>query len=203
MNRKANDDNEKKMRSELIENQQLQQESVKQMQKELMEAIQKQHEQAAIQASQQEEELSKKYESYITQAKQSEELTRTNQNLSETISNVEERNRQLTQKVNSVKIYQRVFKHALSMQCKFCTVFFPGETFIDHVKQCTKDNTGQRSLFFKIPLLVQIANTRMVQDEHDHRTYTDYVVKVKFNGQQWQISQRYKAFCSLHDSLLN
>jgi len=42
----------------------------------------------------------------------------------------------------------------------------------------------------------------MVQDELDNRTYTEYVIKVKFNGQQWTINQKYKAFCSLHDSLL-
>ena len=107
---------------------------------------------------------------------------RTNQKLSETISNIEERNRQLNAKVNSVKIYQRVFKHAVAMQCKFCSVFFPGETFIDHVKQCTKDSAGQRSIFFKIPLQVSITTARMVQDELDHRTYTEYVIKVKFNG---------------------
>lgn len=81
---------------------------------------------------------------------------RTNQKLSETISNIEERNRVLTQKVNSVKIYQRVIKHALAMQCKFCNAFFPAEIFIDHVKQCTKDSAGHRTIFFKIPLVVQI-----------------------------------------------
>lgn len=75
------------------ESHQAQQESVKQMQKELMDAISKQQEQASLKASQQEEEMTKKYESYVNQAKQGEDLMRTNQNLSETISNVEERNR--------------------------------------------------------------------------------------------------------------
>ena len=163
------------------------------MQKELMDAIQQQKVQASHQASQHDEELAKKQE----------DLMRTNQSLSQTISNVEERNRLLSQKVNSVKIYQRVFKHAISMQCKFCNIFFPAEVFIDHVKTCTKDNAGQRSIFFKIPLTLQIISTRMVQDEIDHRTYTNYVLKVKFNGQSWNINQKYKAFCSLHDSLIN
>ena len=45
--------------------------------------------------------------------------------------------------------------------------------------------------------------TRMVEDDTDHRTYTEYVIKVKFNGQQWTINQKYRAFCSLHDSLIN
>ena len=62
---------------------------------------------------------------------------------------------------------------------------------------------NQRTIFFKIPLTVSIATARMVQDEVDHRTYTEYVVKVKFNGQSWTINQKYKAFCSLHDSLLS
>jgi len=44
----------------------------------------------------QEAEIARKYEGYVQQAKQGEELMRTNQNLSETIQNVEERNRQLT-----------------------------------------------------------------------------------------------------------
>ena len=69
------------------------------------------------------------------------------------------------------------------MQCKFCNVFFPAESFIDHVKTCTKDSSGSRSVFFKIPLSVAIIQTRMVEDDNDHRTYTEYVIKVKFNGQ--------------------
>ena len=190
-------------REELLLSSQQQQESVQQMQRQLMEAIQKTQEQASQQAEQAEHQIAKKYETYVAQAKHGEELMRANQNLSDTIAKVEERNRQLTQKVNSVKIYQRVFKHAISMQCKFCNIFFPGEIFIDHVKTCTKDSAGQRSLFFKIPLQVQIASTKMVQDEVDNRTYTNYVIKVKFNGQSWNISQKYKAFCSLHESLIN
>ena len=87
---------------------------------------------------------------------------KTNQILSETLSGVENRNAMLSQKVNAVKIYQRVFKHALSMQCKFCNVFFPSETFIDHVKSCTKESAGNRSHFFKIPLTLSIVSTNMV-----------------------------------------
>ena len=52
----------------------------------------------------------KNYEDFLSVARQSDELLRTTQNLSETISNVEERNRRLTQKVNSNKIYQKLFK---------------------------------------------------------------------------------------------
>ena len=100
-----------------------------------MEAIQKQQAQTDEAAKQKrgiDEETSKKME----------DLMKTNQSLSETISNVEERNRQLQTKVSTVKIYQRVFKHAISMQCKFCNIFFPAEVFIDHVKTCTKDCAG-------------------------------------------------------------
>ena len=93
------------------------------------------------------------------------ELMATNKTLSETIAQVEERNKQLTQKVSTVKIYQRVFKHSVSMQCKFCHVFYPAESFIEHVKTCTKDSNGGRSAFFKIPLSLAIVDTRMVEDE--------------------------------------
>jgi len=48
-----------------------------------------------------------------------------------------------------------------------------------------------------------IQQTRMVEDDNDHRTYTEYVIKVKFNGQSWTINQKYRSFCSLHDSLIN
>jgi len=72
------------------------------MQKTLMEAIKNQQ-----QNQQQESQAHEK-------SKATDDLMKTNQNLSETIAKVEERNRQLTQKVASVKIYQRVFKHAIS-----------------------------------------------------------------------------------------
>ena len=50
------------------------------------------------------------YEDLLSVEKRSEELLRTTQNLSETITNQEERNRRLTQKVNNNKIYQKLFK---------------------------------------------------------------------------------------------
>jgi len=75
------------------------------MKKELMEAFQKQAEQASQQAALQEEEMARKTAEQAQQARQCDDLMRNNQKLSETISNIEERNRALTQKVNSVKIY--------------------------------------------------------------------------------------------------
>ena len=72
------------------------------MQKTLMEAIKNQQ-----QNQQQETNLHEKQNA-------NEDLMKTNQNLSETIAKVEERNKQLTQKVTTVKIFQRVFKHAIS-----------------------------------------------------------------------------------------
>ncbi len=62
------------------------------------------------------------------------------------------------------------------MQCKFCTVFFPSEVFIDHVKTCNKDNRYTRSHFFQIPLSISIQHTMIKEDPVDNRTYTEYVV---------------------------
>ena len=66
--------------------------------------------QTPMKSGDQEETKSKNYEDFVPAARHSDELLRTTQNLSETISNVEERNKRLTQKVNSNKIYQKVFK---------------------------------------------------------------------------------------------
>ena len=167
--RRANETKEKEIRDQALADQQKHQKEMIEMQQALMKAIQSQNTKSSERDQQ-------------TQAQANDELMKTNQILSETLQGVEKRNAQLQAKINSVKIYQRVFKHALSMQCKFCNVFFPSETFIDHVKSCTKESAGNRSHFFKIPLNVSIVSTNMVTDEKDNRTYTEHVIKVKFNG---------------------
>ena len=133
-------------------NKKQQQEEMLQMQQNLMQAIVNQKQE-------------KESETKSEDGERQRELMATNKTLSETIAQVEERNKQLTQKVSTVKIYQRVFKHSVSMQCKFCHVFYPAESFIEHVKTCTKDSNGGRSAFFKIPLSLAIVDTRMVEDE--------------------------------------
>lgn len=118
----------------------------------------------------------------------SQQLLQMNKNLTETISKVEQRNQQLQNKVSQIKLYQRVFKHSQSMQCKFCQVFFPSEIFIDHVKTCNKDNRYTRSHFFQIPLSVSISQTRIDVDPVDNRQYTEYVVQVNFNDKTWVLN---------------
>eukprot|EP00347_Sterkiella_histriomuscorum_P021939 403332245 len=134
---------------------------------------------------------------------QDSQLLQVNKNLSETIGKVEQRNQQLQQKLSLIKIYQRVFKHSQSMQCKFCQVFFPSEIFVDHVKSCNKDNRYTRSHFFQIPLSISIQQTRIDMDPLDNRQYTEYVVQINFNDKTWVVCQKYKAFCTLHEKLIN
>jgi hypothetical protein len=82
-------------------------------------------------------------------------------------------------------------------------VFFPSEIFIEHVKTCNKDNRHTRSHYFQIPLSVNISQTRIDTDPVDNRQYTEYVVQVNFNDRTWKINQKYKAFCQLHEKLIN
>jgi hypothetical protein len=42
----------------------------------------------------------------------------------------------------------------------------------------------------------------MAEDPHDSRTYTEYMVQVKFNGQTWAIAHKYRDFHALHESLI-
>ena len=50
----------------------------------------------------------------------------------------------------------------------------------------------------------EIKDTVMIDDPVDHRTYTEYNIQVTFNSEKtWTVNQKYKAFCSLHESLIN
>lgn len=51
----------------------------------------------------------------------------------------------------------------------------------------------------------QIKDTVMVDDPIDHRTYTEYSIQVSFNNNEktWVVTQKYKSFCQLHESLIN
>ena len=135
--------------------------------------------------------------------KESEEIVRANARLTETIARVEDKNRDLENRLAIAKLYQRAFKHSISMQCKFCRVFHPAEVFIDHVKSCTKEANDMRTHFFQLPLSLLIVQVRMTEDPYDHRTYTEYSVQVKFNGQCWHVNHKYRDFYTLHESLIN
>ena len=129
---------------------------------------------------------------------------RSNLVLTETIKQVEDRNQHLTGKLSNLKIIQRVFKHSVSMQCRFCHSFYLAEIFIDHVKTCTKDSSNQISHFFQIPLDIRITDAKLVEglENKENKTYTEYVLAVNFNGQMWFVNSKYMTFSSLHDSLV-
>ena len=49
----------------------------------------------------------------------------------------------------------------------------------------------------------QIKGTACLDDPVDHRTYTEYHIEVSFNNEKtWMVSQKYKAFCQLHEGLV-
>ena len=51
---------------------------------------------------------------------------------------------------------------------------------------------------------VLITDQRLEEDPLDHRSYIEYVIQVQFNGEKtWTVRQKYRAFCQLHESLIN
>lgn len=61
-----------------------------------------------------------------------------------------------------------------------------------------------RSHFFQMKLECQIKDTEIEEDPLDHRSYTVFMIEVFFNGEKsWTIKQQYRAFCQLHESLIN
>lgn len=125
--------------------------------------------------------------------------------LSETVSRQESKNHDLTAKVDKMKVFSKCFKHSLASQCKFCHSFYPTKIFLDHIKNCSKDmGNFSRSHFFQMRLECAIKETEIEEDPIDHRNYTNYVIEVYFNGEaSWIIKQQYRAFCQLHESLIN
>lgn len=49
-----------------------------------------------------------------------------------------------------------------------------------------------------------IKENQICDDPIDHKPYTEYKIEVIFNNEKiWMISQKYKAFCHLHENLVN
>ena len=132
-------------------------------------------------------------------------MQETNKMLSETVAKQESRCNELTQKMQKLKVFSKCFKHSMASQCKFCHSFYPTEIFLEHVKTCSKElNNFSRSHFFQMRLDCEIRDTIIMEDPLDHRTYTEYHIQVSFNNEKtWPVRRKYKAFCQLHESLIN
>lgn len=66
------------------------------------------------------------------------------------------------------------------MQCNFCLVFYPKDTFIQHVKTCTQESHASRVFICHLPMTIKITGTQMVEDT-DGATYTEYIILINFN----------------------
>lgn len=73
---------------------------------------------------------------------------------------------------------------------------------MEHLRGCEAGGPARTHLF-QLPLEIAIRDTQIVEDHVDHRTYTEYVIRVAFNGRAWIVQQKYRTFCQLHERLIN
>jgi len=121
-----------------------------------------------------------------------------NKNLTDSLRSLEQKNAEIQKKLQSAKLFQRAFRLASAMQCKFCSTFFDSNVFIDHIKKCNKDKPSNRPHFFSLPLSVSLGQT-MIKEDGDNKPCTEYILEVTFNSNTWKVSRKYKEFCCLFD----
>jgi Guanylate-binding protein, N-terminal domain/Guanylate-binding protein, C-terminal domain/PX domain len=118
--------------------------------------------------------------------------------LSIALEKTEERCRQLEQKIEKLKKYQKIFKSCSSAQCNYCGKNFTSNIFFNHINNCEQSfeqtiEAGQYSI---------IVNQIVVRDDApDQKPYTEYVISIDYKGRKWNISRRYKNFAILHSNL--
>jgi prefoldin subunit 5 len=59
-------------------------------------------------------------------------LNEANKYLNENIASLTKRNQELDSKLSEVKVYQKLFKQSMSIQCKYCKCFLPTYEFQQH-----------------------------------------------------------------------
>lgn len=117
------------------------------------------------------------------------------------------------------KMYKFIFKYAQTIQCAICNRFFSSAVFLDHVLSelppeqnpfQEKDISVLRGLDEKEEkqklnaITVTISQTMVREDNaKGGSSYTEYVVQVRTDSCNWNVSRRYKAFCELHNALVS
>jgi uncharacterized coiled-coil protein SlyX len=121
--------------------------------------------------------------------------------------------------LEKLKMFKFIFKYAQTIQCAICNRFFSSAMFLDHVLSelppdqnpfQEKDVSVLRGLDekeerSKLQAITVTISQTMVREENAKggSSYTEYVVQVRTDTCNWNVSRRYKAFCELHNALVS
>jgi hypothetical protein len=119
-----------------------------------------------------------------------------NKHLLISLDKLEERNQQLESKIERLKRYQRMVKHASSLQCSLCGKYLNSTVFPAHLNICLRDSQKLTSESEQYNIVV----SQTLIKEGD-KPYAEYIVSITYRGKSWNVARRYKTFCDLHSAL--
>lgn len=100
-----------------------------------------------------------------------------NKTLSDTVTQMIKKNQELESKLAEAKVYQKLFKQSMSIQCKYCKCFYPSYEFQPHTSQCSPVTKVSQGLSSEIH--VTITQTLIREDDVSKKPYTEYVMLVE------------------------
>lgn len=119
----------------------------------------------------------------------------------DTISKLTEKLTRYEKKLKEAKVYHRLFRHSQTVQCKYCSKFYPSNGFLSHSQICAIGETSTCDKINLSGLAITITQTVIKEDENLRKPFTIYVIEVKLDGDTWIVQRKYKEFCNLHEEL--
>lgn len=133
------------------------------------------------------------------------ELTEANRNMAFALRHLEQRFEQAEEKERKMKEFKKCFKNSSCMQCQNCSKFFVPSIFPQHLNVCilspenfSKIENGKGKPGVQ---LIEIEVKQTLLKDSESKPYTEYLLEVRKNGKAWNVSRKYKEFCSLHSQL--
>ena len=152
------------------------------------------------------------------------ELVETNKNLSAALDKMEIRCKILEEKFEKSRIFKKMVKNAISLQCLNCNKLISCNIFSNHITQCNNFNnsfqnnamkpiingpqfvndtftTNQPNLSQSNENLLIAINQTMVKESLDSKPYTEYLIQIEYNSFKYTVSRKYKEFYEFHHNL--
>lgn len=134
------------------------------------------------------------------------ELLATNKNLGISLGKAEARIKALETKLGRYKLYKQMISGCKALQCKQTGKLVAKNDFLGHLQNLEKvsrpgDRESDDSVSRVPDKIVVITNTMVKECPDTKKSYTEYLMQVKFGKALWKITRTYKELCELNSQL--
>ena len=126
------------------------------------------------------------------------------------------KNQKEIEEKDNLDLYKTIMNNINEVKCKKCLQSFKIKDFKGHLKNCTNNNNRYKHKYYKSwnegnifdsnfnpkYLKIKILKINIKEDEIG-KAYLNYLIDIKYNGQNWRINKKFNEFIYLYNAIQN